>query len=382
LAAVLTVVLIGALGVAIALACAGGVAAWRARATADDRVAEAVASLAAGMHETMRDLAGALEGAQTSGRRRDSGLPELASSLEVDEVSERTLEQAAAIPGVDAVLVDAAGPDGARLMRTIGMLDEEAAKTAVPIPDNDNVRAVEVTFHYRIDDVESTSPVVRSGVVVPLRADGLPIGSLAAFTRTAAGRLTDLEIDELERLAQRAGPAFENARRYTDARSLADIDALTTVHNRRYFHETLAREVARAHRHHRLLSLIVLDLDNFKAINDKIGHLAGDGVLTEIAERTLSVVRSADITCRVGGDEFAVILPEAGADDASLLAGRIARAIAGRPIAGVGILTVSAGVAEVRPGDTPAELFQRADDALYRAKGSGKGRTVADGDAG
>jgi diguanylate cyclase (GGDEF)-like protein len=379
---VVTALLIGALGVALALACAGGVAAWRARASADDRVAEAVASLAAGMHDTMRDLAGALEGAQTAGRRPDRNLlPELASSLELDEVTNRTLEQAAAIAGVDAVLVEAAGPDGGRFMKTLGMLDEEASRTAVPVPDNDNIRAVEVAFHYRLDDVESASPVVRSGVVVPLRADGLPIGSLAAFTRTAAGKLSDAEVDELEQLATRAGPAFENARRYTDARALADIDALTTLHNRRYFHETLAREVARAHRHHRLLSLIVLDLDNFKAINDKIGHLAGDGVLTEVAERTLSVVRAADITCRVGGDEFAVILPEAGADDAELLAGRIARAIAARPIGGSGILTVSAGVTEVRPGDTPADLFQRADDALYRAKAAGKGRTEADGSA-
>ncbi len=373
----ITVVLIGALGVALVLACAGGVAAWRARASVDDKVAEAVASLAAGMHDTMRDLADALEIAQTGTRGPARGGRELASSLELDEVTNRTLEEAAAIAGVDAVLVEAAGPDGGRFMKTLGMLDEEAVKNAVPVPDNDNIRAVEVSFHYRIDDVESSTPVVRSGIVLPLRADGLPIGSLGAFTRTAARKLTEVEIDELEYLAHRAGPALENARRYADARSLADIDALTAVHNRRYFHETLSREVARAHRHHRLLSLIIFDLDDFKAINDKIGHLAGDGVLTEAAERTLSVVRTADITCRVGGDEFAVILPEAGGEDAELLAGRIARAIAARPIGGAGILNVSAGVAELRPGDQPADLFQRADDALYRAKAGGKGRTVA-----
>jgi diguanylate cyclase (GGDEF)-like protein len=259
------------------------------------------------------------------------------------------------------------------------MVDEEASKTNVPVPDNDNIRALEVSFHYRLDDVGSSSPIVRSGIVVPLRADGLPVGSLAAFTRTATRKLSSVELDELEYLAQRAGPALENARRYADARSLADIDALTAVHNRRYFHETLSREVARAHRHHRLLSLIVFDLDDFKAVNDKVGHLSGDGVLTEVAERTLSVVRAADITCRVGGDEFAVILPEAGGEDAELLAGRIMRAIAARPIGAAGILTVSAGVAEVRPGDTPADLFERADDALFRAKAGGKARTVADG---
>jgi len=374
---VVTVLLIGALGIALALACAGGIAAWRARASVDDRVAEAVASLADGMHDTMRDLAGALEVAQTGPRLPERAPRELASSLDLEEVTSRTLDEAAAIAGVDAALVEGAGPDGGRFMRTLGMQDDEAARNAIPVPDNDNIRAVEVGFHYRIDDVEASTPVVRSGVVVPLRADGLPVGSLAAFTRSSGRRLSDAEIDALEYLAQRAGPALENARRYADARSLADIDALTAVHNRRYFHETLQREVARAHRHHRLLSLIIFDLDDFKSINDKIGHLAGDGVLTEAAERTLSVVRTADITCRVGGDEFAIILPEAGADDAELLAGRIARAIAARPIGTIGVLNVSAGVAELRPGDTPADLFQRADDALYRAKAGGKARTVA-----
>jgi len=374
---VFTIALIVALAVAVVLACAGGIAAWRARASADDKVADAVASLAAGMHDTMRDLAEALEAAQSGRGQADPSGRELASSLDLDEVANRTLEETAAIAGVDAAVVEAAGPDGGRFLKTLGMLDEEAAKAAIQVPDNDNIRAVEVSFRYRIDDVDNAAPVVRSGVVVPLRADGLPVGSLGAFTRTAARRLSDSEIDELERLAQRAGPALENARRYADARSLADIDALTAVHNRRYFHETLAREVSRAHRHHRLLSLIIFDLDDFKTINDKIGHLAGDGVLTEAAERTLSVVRAADITCRVGGDEFAVILPEASAEDAELLAGRIMRAIAARPIGGAGILNVSAGVAELRAGDTPADLFQRADDALYLAKAQGKARTVA-----
>ena len=378
----ITVVLIGALGVALVLACAGGIAAWRApRVRRRPGRGGRRKPRRGDARDDARPGRGPRGPVDEPGRRPERR--ELASSLELDDVTTRTLEAAAAIVGVDAVLVDAAGPDGGRFTKTLGMLDDEAARTVVPVPDNDNIRALEVSFHYRIDDVESASAIVRSGIVVPLRADGLPVGSLAAFTRTAARKLSAVELDELEYLAQRAGPALENARRYADARSLADIDALTAVHNRRYFHETLSREVARAHRHHRLLSLIVFDLDDFKSVNDKVGHLAGDGVLTEAAERTLSVVRAADITCRVGGDEFAVILPEAGGEDAELLAGRIARAIAARPIGAAGILTVSAGIAEVRPGDTPADLFERADNALYRAKAGGKARTVAaDGNGG
>src|SRR5207253_8367861 len=129
----------------------------------------------------------------------------------------------------------------------------------------------------------------------------------------------DPELRELEDLARRAGPAIENARRFREARQLADLDALTGLHNRRYFHETLAREVSRAQRYNRRLALLALDLDNLKAINDRLGHLAGDGVLAEVANRIRDVVRSADIACRVGGDEVAVILPESAMADAKQL---------------------------------------------------------------
>src|SRR6185503_13892078 len=98
-------------------------------------------------------------------------------------------------------------------------------------------------------------------------------------------RFADPELAELEELAHRAAPAIANARRFREARQQADLDALTGLHNRRYFHETLAREVARAHRYERALALVVFDLDDFKAVNDRIGHLAGDAVLAQAADR-------------------------------------------------------------------------------------------------
>jgi diguanylate cyclase (GGDEF)-like protein len=327
------------------------------------------------MHDTMRDLAEAVEAAQSAGTP-DRFVGELAASLDLDEVTERTLEAAGAVPGVEAAYIDARSPEGGRLQASIGMQEDEAAKAAIGVPDNDNLRAVEVSYRYRIDDVDASASVLRSGVVFPMRADGGAIGALGAFTRSSGRQLTDAEIDELERLAFRAGPALENARRYTEARALADLDALTGLHNRRYFHETLAREVARAQRYDRRLALIVLDLDDFKTINDRIGHLAGDAVLAEAAERLLSVVRTADVSCRIGGDEFAIVLPESSAEDAELLAGRIARGIGVRPIGGAGTLYLSAGVAELRAEDRPNDFFERADDALYQAKALGKARTV------
>jgi diguanylate cyclase (GGDEF)-like protein len=375
------IVLICAVGVALLTAAGAAVSVWRVRASADAQVADAVARMAAGMHETMRDLADAVDTAQNASRA-DRFVGELAASLDLDEVTERTLEAAAAVSGVEAAVIDAGAPEGGRLSATVGIAAEEAARTAINVPENDNLRAVEITYRYRIDDVDASAPVVRSGVVLPMRSDGLPVGSLSAFTRSSHRQLSDSEIDELERLAFRAGPALENARRYAEARALADLDALTNVHNRRYFHETLAREVARAQRYQRRLSLIVFDLDDFKAVNDRVGHLAGDAVLAEASERMLSVVRSADVACRVGGDEFAIVLPESSGEDAELLAGRIARAISVRPIGAAGTLFLSAGVAELRPGDRPNDLFERADEALYRAKELGKARTVMAENAG
>jgi diguanylate cyclase (GGDEF)-like protein len=102
-------------------------------------------------------------------------------------------------------------------------------------------------------------------------------------------------------------------------------------------------------------------------------------VLAEAAERMLTAVRTADVACRVGGDEFAVILPESGREDAELLAARIARAVSSQPIAEAGTLHLSAGIAELRQSDKPNDIFERADEALYRAKGAGKGQAAADG---
>ena len=158
---------------------------------------------------------------------------------------------------------------------------------------------------------------------------------------------------------------------------MADLDGLTGLHNRRYFHETLARECARAHRYSRRLALMVFDIDNFKDVNDRLGHLAGDTVLAEAAARVREVVRSADIPCRIGGDEFAVVLPESSIEQADQLFIRIQNAISGRPIGHAGRLKVSAGVAELQAEDYSISLFERADEALYRAKEAGKGRSVA-----
>jgi len=349
---------------------------FRREASADDRVAEVVASLNARMDELGRELQHALERAEDEGRRSRI-LGELTLSIDLDEVLTRTLEAAAALEGADAALVMLPDPvDAKPIVATLGLSAEEAERHVVAgPPDGRLARSITMSYTYP-EAGEGETPVIHSGLAVPVPGEPEATGYLAIFTRRPGLAFDEEDVAELEALAARAGPAIENARRFREARQLADFDGLTGLHNRRFFHETLSREVARAQRYERRLALIVFDLDDFKNVNDKVGHLAGDSVLAEAAERVRSVVRSADVACRVGGDEFAVILPESSVDDADQLYRRIQNAVSTRPIGQAGKLYLSAGVAELKPDDDSVTFFQRADEALYRAKGSGKGRVV------
>ena len=378
----MTTVLIGisvGLGALVVFLLALLVVRWRSDNSTDERVAEVVASLNARMDELGRELAGALERAEEEGRRsRIFG--ELAGSIDLDEVLSRTLEAAGALEDADAALVMLPDPQGGKpLVATLGLSVEEAERHAITGPPDGRL-ARSITMSYTYPELEREAgeeeSVINAGLAVPLPGETATLGYLTVFTRRRGHEYSEDDVRQLETLALRAGPAIENARRFREARQLADLDALTGLHNRRYFHETLARECARAHRYERKLSLIVFDLDDFKEVNDRIGHLAGDTVLAEAAERVRDVVRTADIACRVGGDEFAVILPESSLDDADQLYRRIQNAISSRPLGQGGKLYLSAGVAELRAEDDPVAFFQRADDALYRAKEAGKGRVM------
>jgi diguanylate cyclase (GGDEF)-like protein len=349
-------------------------------------LALAVRDLNSRMDGLFRELTQALERSQED-ERRSKHFGELAGSIDLDEVLTRVLEAAGATPGADAALVTIAGAGGITkpIVATLGLSTEEAERQAIAgPPDGRQVRSVAISYDYpepKNGDVESHSgQPIRAGLAVPLPGETSTIGMLTVFTRSDSRTFSREDRRDLEQLAERAGPAIENARRFREARQLADLDALTGLHNRRYFHDTLAREVARAHRYERRLALIIFDLDDFKAINDRIGHLAGDAVLADAADVIRSVVRSADIACRVGGDEFAVILPESGMPEAEQLYSRLQQALEQRPIGDAGRIRLSAGVAELAKDDDSRVFFERADDALYGAKEAGKGRAVAAAD--
>lgn len=174
--------------------------------------------------------------------------------------------------------------------------------------------------------------------------------------------------------------AIQRLKRQTEQMTeLAHTDSLTGLANRRWLLELLEREFLRARRYRRPLTLIYLDLDGFKEVNDAFGHLFGDGLLRSAGRSMQAVLRAADLLARIGGDEFAVLLPETDLAGAGNVAGKLRRALASttRPY-GTALppLTFSAGICQMSEVDrTIDDLILRADDAQYLAKSSGRGET-------
>jgi diguanylate cyclase (GGDEF)-like protein len=163
---------------------------------------------------------------------------------------------------------------------------------------------------------------------------------------------------------------------------LTIMDALTETHNKRYFIEFLDRELARSARYSRPLSMLMVDIDRFKMINDEMGHLGGDFALRELAARIKGSIRKEELFARYGGEEFAIVLPEATRDGAVALSERLLAVVAQTPFLFEEKsfkVTVSIGVATTlgETNVTPTELIRRADEMLYQAKRDGRNRVCA-----
>lgn len=166
-------------------------------------------------------------------------------------------------------------------------------------------------------------------------------------------------------------------------RQMANLDPLTGIFNRRHFHVTADHEIDRATRHERLLSAMMLDVDRFKSINDTYGHACGDDVIRLIVDAIGKELRTTDVFGRVGGEEFAVLLPETDLQSTVLIAERIRRRISDLRVERGGelSLTISIGASAWHPGETSIEhMMERADQGLYKAKKEGRNRvmTIAD----
>ena len=236
---------------------------------------------------------------------------------------------------------------------------------------------------------EGTQIHVRSVIALPFALDRLQAGVF--FLRRTADEppLTTDDVEFADAVVKAAVASIQKAQLLETAKAdnarleaLAHTDPLTQVLNRRALTLRLTAELERSRRYDSLLSLLLIDIDHFKRINDTHGHLVGDDVLREVARLLTSAVRSVDLVARYGGEEFVIVLPETGIDGARIFAERVREAIAEQGFAGSGgrtlQLTVSIGVATFPgPGlEMVEELFARADEALYRSKAEGRNRVA------
>jgi diguanylate cyclase (GGDEF)-like protein len=339
-----------------------------------EELVRAVDEMRTKMDELAGGLSEALERAERESRRNRL-FGELGNSIDLEELMDRVLDVAMEIDGIDAAMMVVERQDGAPAVVTRGMTAQESARPPTSGVVGALPGTITVSYRYGRDRDGGDEDLIRGGAFLQLMGRELrPVGTLSLFWRSEDEPAQE-QIEQAETLAASCISAIENARRYGEARKLAETDALTGLFNQRFFQETLRREVTRAHRYQRKLTLIVFDLDDFKSINDQVGHLAGDRVLAQAADRLREAVRSVDVACRNGGDEFAVIMPESSAEDGEQLFRRVHNSMRGTALGpDEQRLRLSGGIAELLHGDTPASLFERADAALYRAKDLGKDR--------
>jgi diguanylate cyclase (GGDEF)-like protein len=209
---------------------------------------------------------------------------------------------------------------------------------------------------------------LRAGVAVPLgwgdRIRGFITAGFFTYRRITAG-----DIELLEGFAELAGLACANAERHAEVRHAAEIDGLTGCLNRDGLQRALLGLISEAESNGTRLSVAILDLDGFKSVNDVFGHPTGDGVLKGVGAALRSSVRGGDVVARYGGDEFALILPDASEPQAAPVLDRVRASISSLEVPG-GRITACVGVAERSEGESMQELITRADDALREAKGS------------
>jgi diguanylate cyclase (GGDEF)-like protein len=224
-----------------------------------------------------------------------------------------------------------------------------------------------------------------SFIVVPIVASGDVLGAICVTDREHDAPFTSRDVETLRTFAAGAALALERERALDSAEAhahAAAIDPVSGVFNRRYLQVRLGEELQRSRRHEIPLALLLIDIDDFKIVNDTYGHLAGDLVLRDVAEILRRSVRVFDVCARFGGEEFVIIMPGSTAESAMRIAERIRERIelyrpADRLLASLRI-TVSIGLAVSEPGTTVSQLLARADGALYAAKHAGKNRIRAD----
>ncbi len=268
-----------------------------------------------------------------------------------------------------------------------GVRDDGVVEVRLHVPDHPTPLVLEAWASGApmlvrvVDDdlLDLVLPGAHNVVVAPVAVDGEDLGvAVAEWGGGVDARIPTSTVQALSQAAMHTALAMRNARLLGEVERLATRDSLTGLANRRLFDESLQREAARSQRLGTPLSLLVLDVDHFKQVNDSYGHQTGDAVLREVADALVSNTKNFDVAARYGGDEFVVLLPGCRRDDAMRVAqrvrGEIARQVGEAPV------TISAGVATMPDNASDAErLMAAADGALYDAKRTGRDRVTGSG---
>jgi diguanylate cyclase (GGDEF)-like protein len=319
-----------------------------------------------------------------------SAVTSLHFSLDISNVIESALETLPRLIQADCWALFVSSQDSERLEQ----VGEINAPPSLPIELADDNRAsllVHAALSGRplIQDLvaEPSNDLRYSGgeygsvICLPLHTHARLFGVLEALTYRGNGRFSAEDLELGERVAVSLAVALSNATNFASAERLCQIDDLTQLYNSRYLHQVLESEVRRSRRYKIPISVIFLDLDGFKLVNDMNGHLCGSATLTEVANLMMGLVRDTDIVARYGGDEFVIVLPETPAERAVTIAERIRKQIEAHVFRGGGdseiYLTASFGVASYpEHASSPAALIRCADKAMYMAKESNKNQVI------
>ena len=350
-------------------------------------IGELASSLIAISLEKFQAMEHARRRAEESETLRKAGAA-VTETLHHEEAVVRILEQLSQVISYDSASVQIL--DGNEL-EIIGGRGWENVSDVIgirfPIPgDNPNTIVIQTGKPYLLLEADKAYKAfnnpphnhILSWLGVPLMVQDRVIGLLAVDS-SKPHHFTNENINLVAAFAEQVAIALENARLFTQTQTLAITDALTGVYNRRGLIELGEFEFARARRISRPFSVIMIDIDHFKRVNDHHGHAAGDEVLRALAQRCRVGSRTVDLVGRYGGEEFLILLPESSLESARLVAERLRQSLHNESIqteAGPMRITISIGVAEMTDTDNLKSLIARADGALYEAKNSGRNRVV------
>lgn len=319
----------------------------------------------------------------------------ISSSMELETILSDLLRQTLEITGTDETRLGLLSEDGSYIHFQYGMNRESTFFVDHKTPRDRRYlcwqivdqrkgvlldrKQIELAQGFIPDDFRSMGAQAVMGV--PVMSGLTVMGILAVFTRDVNRHFSQFDLTMMESIGSQAGIAIQNAHLFAEVNQLAVTDPLTHLYNRRYFFNLARVELERARRYGHQLSIIMMDIDLFKRVNDTYGHLAGDETLVSLADCVRSNLRQVDLPARYGGEEIVILLPETDLTSATTTAERLCQAIHDLrvPFNGDFIsVTVSVGVASLQGQQITdvSKILDQADQALYIAKENGRNRVV------